>query len=119
VVGDRVFVTCYSGYGLSRQNPGQIDQLQRHLVCLDAATGRIVWQTAVQSAVREDEYRGFITEHGSASSTPVTDGENVYCFFGKSGVVAFTLDGRKPWQVSVGTESSNRRRGSAASPVLY
>jgi len=119
VVGDRVFVTCYSGYGLSRQNPGQIDQLQRHLVCLDAATGRIVWQTAVQSAVREDEYRGFITEHGSASSTPVTDGENVYCLFGKSGVVAFTLDGRKLWQVSVGTESSNRRRGSAASPVLY
>ena len=118
VHGDRVFVTCYSGYGLSR-DAGRVDDLKRHLVCLDAKTGEIIFDKTVDSAAREDSYSGFITEHGYASSTPVTDGENVYCFFGKSGVVAFTRDGKKLWQVSVGTESSNRRWGSAASLVLY
>ena len=34
VVGDRVFVTCYSGYGLSRSDPGDQKGLRRHLVCI-------------------------------------------------------------------------------------
>src|SRR5204862_6502551 len=67
----------------------------------------------------EDRYSGQLTEHGYASSTPVTDGQRIYCFFGKSGVVAFDLNGTLLWQTSVGTSSGNRRWGSAASPILY
>jgi outer membrane protein assembly factor BamB len=67
----------------------------------------------------EDGYQGFITEHGYASNTPVTDGERVYCFFGKSGVIAIDLEGKQLWRTSVGKESSNRRWGSAASLILY
>src|SRR5689334_22571591 len=33
IVGDRVFVTCYSGYGLSREQLGDIKALKRHLLC--------------------------------------------------------------------------------------
>ncbi len=44
IVGDRVFVTCYSGYGLDRQNPGEISNLKRHLVCVDRSSGKILWQ---------------------------------------------------------------------------
>src|SRR6184192_4174919 len=36
--GDRVFVTCYSGYGMDVKNPGTMDDLHRHLLCLDRAT---------------------------------------------------------------------------------
>ena len=90
VIGNRVLVTCWSGYGESSSNPGNVGNLKRHLVCFDRATGRTVWSKSIESANPEDSYNGFITEHGYASSTPVTDGERVYCFFGKSGVFAFS-----------------------------
>lgn len=119
VCGDRVFVTCYSGYGVDRSEPGDQEDLKRHLLCVNRSDGEILWDKAIEAVLPEDPYRGYISEHGYASSTPVTDGKNVYVFFGKTGVLAFDLDGNKLWQVSVGTESSNRRWGSAASPILY
>lgn len=118
VVGERVFVTCYTGYG----TPGATDdasKLKRHLICLSRATGRIDWSAAVDAVLPEDRFGGFITEHGYASSTPASDGENVYVFFGKSGVVAFDLTGKRLWQTSVGTESDKRGWGSGSSLVLY
>lgn len=110
VVGNRVFVTCFSG---------EADSLKRHLVCVDRKDGRIVWTKTIDAQHPEDAYGGYLTEHGYASNTPVTDGESVYAFFGKTGVLAFDLDGKQLWQVNVGTESSNRRWGSAASLVLH
>ena len=117
VLGDRVFVTCYSGYGVEKA--GSVEKLKRHLVCLDRTTGKVGWTVDVAAVTPEDSYRGYITEHGYASSTPATDGEAVYVFFGKSGVLAFDLEGKKLWQTSVGKESDIRRWGSSASPLLY
>ena len=118
VFGERVFVTCYSGYGDSSSG-GSPDKLQRHLVCLERKTGKILWDKAVPAELPEDSFNGFITEHGYASSTPVTDGDRVYVFFGKSGALAFDLEGKQLWQVNLGKQSNNRRWGSGASPVLY
>ncbi len=118
VCGERVFVTSYSGYGDGRAD-GSPDKLQRHLLCLERQTGKILWDKAVVAELPEDPYQGFITEHGYASSTPVTDGERVYVFFGKTGVLAFDVTGKLLWQVNVGKQSSNRRWGSGASPLLY
>ena len=118
VVGDRVFVTCYSGYG-NGQRGGDITKLQRELVCVDRADGRILWSSAVPAAQPEDSYDGFLAEHGYASHTPASDGERVYVFFGKSGAAAFDLWGRKLWQTSLGTDSNQKRWGSASSPILY
>lgn len=39
--------------------------------------------------------------------------------YGKTGVLAFDLDGNQLWKVNVGKESSNRRWGSSASLILY
>lgn len=119
VAGDHVFVTCYSGYGIPKSSGGSVQSLQRHLVCVSRQSGDISWSKSVSGEQREDGYQGYITEHGYASNTPVTDGERVYCFFGKSGVVAFDLYGKQLWITNVGTESSNRRWGSAASLILY
>jgi outer membrane protein assembly factor BamB len=118
VVGDHIFLTCYSGYGEER-GAGDMQKLQRHLVCVDRATGKITWSTAVPAAQPEDNYSGFLTEHGYASQTPVSDGERVYVFFGKSGAVAFELAGKKLWQTGLGTESNRKNWGSASSPILY
>lgn len=119
VVGPRVYVTCYSGYGTGTGGGGSAGDLQRHLVAVDRATGRIDWTQTVPGSLPEDEYSGFLTEHGYASSTPTSDGETIYCFFGKSGVVAFDANsGKERWRVEVGKESSNRRWGSGASLLL-
>jgi outer membrane protein assembly factor BamB len=116
-LGDRVFVTCYTGYGIPGNSGGSQDQLRRHVLCLDRKTGRTRWDKVVEAKLPETGYRSFITQHGYASSTPATDGERLYVFFGKSGVLAFDLDGKQLWQTSVGTGTHGW--GSGSSPVLY
>ncbi len=120
VVGDKVFVTCYSGYGESRENMGDIKKLVRHMVCVNKLDGQIVWQKTLPSTAQEDPYSGMgVPQHGYASHTPVSDGEHVFAFFGKSGVVAFDLAGNQLWQTSVGTDSDDRNWGSSSSPLVH
>jgi len=119
VLGDQVFVTCYSGYGLDKNKPGDINNLKRHLLCINATDGEVIWDKTVPASQPEDTYKGMFREHGYASQTPATDGERIYVFFGKSGVLAFDLKGNQLWQTSVGAGSDQKRWGSASSPVLY
>jgi outer membrane protein assembly factor BamB len=119
VVGERVFVTCWTGYGIDRREPGEQKDLKRHLICIDRRKGEILWSRGVDAVLPEDPYRGMFTEHGYASHTPASDGEAVYVFFGKTGVIAFDLEGKQLWRVGVGTGSGPRGWGSASSPVLH
>ena len=120
IVDDVVFVTCYSGYGLDRNEPGDIKNLKRHLVCLDLTSGAVRWQRAVPARLPEDPYdRSGVSSHGYASHSPVSDGENVYCFFGKGGVYAFDLEGNELWHDEVGSGSDPPVWGSSSSPVLF
>lgn len=119
VVDDRLFLTCYSGYGEDRDNPGDMKQLMRHVVCVDKADGKKLWQKELAPHLPEDTFSGMgIPEHGYSSSTPVSDGQHVYVFLGKSGVYAFDFEGNQVWHTSVGTGSGDRGWGSGASPVL-
>ena len=120
IVGNKAFVTCYSGYGLDQSNPGELENLVRHLVCVDMQTGKQLWQKDVKVVLPEDPYSGIgVTAHGYASHTPVSDGKNVYAFFGKSGVHAFDMDGNKLWSAEVGKESDPTRWGSSSSPIVF
>jgi len=117
VVSARVLVTCWSGYGDG--SGGGPENLKRHLLCLDRANGHIVWQKTVAAEHNVDSYEGFLQEHGFASSTPASDGRQVFVYFGKAGALGFDLDGRQLWQVVLGTDSNRRNWGSASSPILY
>jgi len=120
VVGDKVFVTCYSGYGLDRQKLGDMKDLKRHMVCLDRSTGKTLWEKTVDAVLPEDAFTGMgVPEHGYASHTPVSDGINVYAFFGKAGVYAWDLDGKELWSTNVGTSSDDRSWGSSSSPIVF
>ena len=44
VVGDRVFVTAFSGFGQDVNNPVKIENLRRHLGCIERQTGTVLWQ---------------------------------------------------------------------------
>lgn len=117
-VGDAIFVTCYSGYAESQSNPGDQKDLVRHVLCLERKTGKTRWTKEVKPALPESRYAGGNdSRHGYASSTPASDGERVYVFFGRSGVFCFDLAGKQLWQTNVGTGTTGW--GSATSPVIY
>jgi outer membrane protein assembly factor BamB len=118
VVGKRVYLTCYSGYGLE-PGKGEMDNLMRHLVCLDSDKGAILWTKDFKPTLPESKYGpgGNESQHGYSSSTPASDGKDLYVFFGKSGVYRLELDGKEVWHESVGTKTHGW--GSSNSPVLY
>ncbi|HIQ20110.1 MAG TPA: serine/threonine protein kinase [Planctomycetes bacterium] len=115
---DKIFLTAYSGYGLDVADPGNPDDLRLHMVCVNRTTGQTVWSAEVEPRLPEQRYdAGFIRLHGYASNTPTTDGERVYAFFGRSGVVAFSMDGQVMWKSFVGDGTHNW--GSGTSPILF
>src|SRR5208283_3592621 len=91
----------------------------RHVICLDRDTGKVLWDQSVAAVLPEDPYADMFTQHGYASHTPVSDGKRIFVFFGKTGVLAFDLEGKQLWQTSVGTGSGSRGWGTASSPILY
>jgi outer membrane protein assembly factor BamB len=117
LVGDKVFVTCWSGYG--GELGSDISELKRHLVCINKADGKLLWDKTVPAVQPEDQENSMLMEHGYASSTPVSDGVRVYVFFGKTGALAFDLEGKQLWHTPLGTGSNSRRWGSASSPILH
>ena len=119
VIGDRVYVTSYTGYGLDKENPGNPADLERHLIAIDRNTGQEVWRSSVKSEGDEDPYEGFIQEHGYASSTPVSNGERLFVQFGKTGMVAFDMDGNRLWTTNLGDKSDPAKWGDGSGAALY
>ena len=118
ILNGKIYLTSYTGFGIDPENPGKAADLKRHLLCLGAADGKEIWRATVDSTHAEDPYEGFIIEHGYASSTPATDGERIFVFFGKDGVVAFDLEGKQVWATNVGTKSDPAKWGGGASCVV-
>ncbi len=117
VLGKRIFVTSYTGYGLE-PNQGDQANLKRQVLCLDRATGKLIWKKEFAAKLPESRYSGGNNaRHGFASATPTTDGKHLYVFFGKSGVFCLDLEGNTVWTADVG--SGMRGWGSSNSPVLY
>jgi len=106
----------FGGFG-GPDTGGDQKKLKLLLVCVDAQKGQILWKKEIKPKLPEEAFSGFLREHGYASSTPVTDGERVYVFFGKTGVLAFDFDGKQVWHADVG--SGTHMWGSAASPILH
>jgi outer membrane protein assembly factor BamB len=112
-LGDKLYVTCYSGYGIEA-GVGSLDDLKLHLVCVNSKYGTIEWDTELDARQPESER---VRDHGYAAATPASDGEYIYVFFGKTGVVKFDLNGKKIWQTTVGDGVHDW--GCGTSPVLY
>ena len=117
VLGSRIYLTCYSGYAESIDDPGEMDDLARYVVCVDRESGEIVWKKSFKPAMPESKYGPRnMSRHGYASSTMTTDGERLYAFFGISGVYCLDLEGNLVWKKWLG--SGTHGWGSATSPLL-
>ena len=99
LTADRIFLTAYEG-----------DELLT--LALDRATGREVWRRSLERPREETRHQ----LNNAASSTPATDGENVYAFFGDFGLVAYDRDGEELWRRPLGPFTN--LHGMATSPVL-
>lgn len=114
VVGDRVIVTSYSGYGRDVRDPGEMEDLRLWVVAFATKDGQALWKREIKPRVPEsDEVR----DHGYAAPTPASDGEHIFAFFGKTGVLKLDLEGNVVWQKTVG--DGTHGWGSGTSPVLY
>lgn len=114
VKGERVFLTSYTGYFVPGESQGSMNDLKRHLLCIDVKSGDLLWDTAVPAKLPEEEK---IRDHGFAASSVAVDDESLFTFFGKSGVFAFDHQGKQIWQTDVGSKTHGW--GSSASPVVY
>lgn len=117
VSGDRIFLTAYSGFGLTVKDAGDFKDLRHHLLCLDRATGKPLWQREITGTSLLQKVNPELARHGFASATPVTDGKNIYVSFGATGVFAFDWNGNLLWQRNVGLQT--HYFGSSSSPTLY
>ena len=119
IVGDRIFLTCYTGYGDGTES--KIENLVRHVLCFNRTSGDLLWKKSIDNSTIKDEdpYKSFITQHGYATNTPVSDGKAVYVFFGKLGLFAFDLEGKELWKKQIEYTTNKTRWGSASSPILF
>lgn len=101
--GDRIFLTSATEDGSSRW-----------MLAFRRSDGTLLWKTLVPEApAAERLYR----KNSYASSSPTTDGERVYAYFGNAGVVAVDFNGKLVWHTSLGTISLYH--GPGGSPLLY
>lgn len=107
VLGDRVYVL---------NSAGKDETLQERLMCLDALTGKTLWE------YKSNVYLSDVPPHRIAWSSPAADPAtgNVY-FYGVGGTLAgFTRDGKKLWERSLGEDVGlvTTHGGRTVSPVV-
>lgn len=85
------------------------------VMCIHADSGKVLWEQTAFHGVPYDFRHKFNTY---ATPTPVTDGKNVYAYFGPEGLYAYDFNGKQLWKAEVGRFSS-AGVGIGTSPVLY
>jgi len=102
-------------FGGDRPLPPESNHLWK-VVCVSLESGDIVWEQTVHSGVPATPRH---LKNSYASETPVTDGENVYAYFGNVGLFCLSLDGRPVWEKRFPAHKMRNSWGTAASPVLH
>lgn len=91
------------------------DGKERLLLCLDASTGKTLWQQKVTANKARTHAKNSL-----ASSTPAVDGERVYVLFWDGEAVAlhaYSVDGKPVWQRPLGEFKS--QHGPGTSPIVW
>jgi outer membrane protein assembly factor BamB len=99
VVGNRVLLTAFENDDLLT-------------ICVDPLTGHVLWR----HATRRRHSGSYHKMNSAATPSPVSDGKNVYVFFGDYGLVALSLDGQPHWTLPLGPFDNSNGMGS--SPIL-
>ncbi len=126
VWGDRIFLTtAYDQFldepveDILAQQGDRVflddEENVRSVLCFDRRDGTLLWETFVP--YRTTPELGW-PKSSYASSTPTTDGERVYAYFGNHGLLAVDFGGNVVWHQDLG-DLHRLSRGTACSPLLY
>jgi outer membrane protein assembly factor BamB len=98
-------------------SPTQTDLIhQFKVISVDKISGMINWQTTVKEEMPLERTH----ELGSwASNSPVTDGENIYAFFGSRGLFCLDFKGNIKWERNFGQMEIVASFGEGSSPAIY
>jgi outer membrane protein assembly factor BamB len=98
---DRIFLTAF-------------DKAAKKLetICLSRSNGKVLWRRPAPA----EKIEHFHPAGSPAVSTPVTDGERVYVYFGSYGILCFNFAGEEIWKLPLPLAAAFH--GAGASPVL-
>jgi len=138
VSGGRIFVTSQIGNGISRQGPRLVQgadataageralrtaakddgQVWFVVEAFDRASGKRAWEYRLAA---EGALPAVHDKHNLASSSPITDGELVFAWFGTGQIVALDKAGKLVWKRHLGQEISpfTINWGHSSSPALF
>jgi outer membrane protein assembly factor BamB len=102
------------GGGFGGQQPTNFHQFA--VVCLDRNTGETIWQQVAAEVVPHQGHHGTASY---ASSSPVTDGKNIYVSFGSRGIFSYDMDGNLRWERQLGEMDIMFNFGEGSSPELW
>lgn len=103
--------------GENAMAPNQTDLVHQFtVISVDKTSGKINWQTIVDEEMPVERTH----ELGSwASNSPVTDGENIYAFFGSRGLYCLDFQGKIKWSRKFGQMDIVASFGEGSSPAIY
>lgn len=102
------------GGGMRSEKPS--DKHQFVLMSLDRETGKVLWQ---KTAREEVPHEGHHPDHGFSSHSPVTDGQNIYAYFGSRGLHCYDMKGNLKWEKDLGRMQTRNAFGEGSSPALH
>lgn len=82
-------------------------------IALDAKNGKVQWRKTAPASELEKVHEA----NTRASSTPASDGERIYVYFGSFGLLCYELDGTLLWKKPLPTPKS--LYGISTSPILF
>jgi outer membrane protein assembly factor BamB len=127
VFGDSVYVLAAVPVGEAQKPvyddaPGVHDSVpvtHRHqfiALALSRRDGSVLWKKVLRE---EWPHEGGHVTGSLASSSPVTDGERLYVFFGSRGLYCLDLRGDLKWSKDLGKMRTLHAHGEGSSPVLH
>ncbi len=127
VFGDSVYVLAAVPIGEAQKPvyddaPGVHDSVpvtHRHqfvAFAINRRDGTVSWKKVLRE---EWPHEGGHVTGSLASSSPVTDGEHLYVFFGSRGLYCLNLNGDLKWSKDLGRMHTLHAHGEGSSPVLH
>lgn len=127
IFGDSVYVLAAVPVGQAQKPvyddaPGVHDSTpvtHRHqfiALAINRQDGRLLWKKVLRE---EWPHEGGHVTGSLASSSPVTDGERLYVFFGSRGLYCLDLNGELKWSKDLGRMHTLHAHGEGSSPVVH
>lgn len=83
------------------------------VIAIRRRNGKIIWKQAVPADTIEKVH----AFSSPAASTPVTDGQQVYAYFGSYGLLAYDFGGNETWRKPLSLPPT--QYGTATSPIIF